>query len=135
MLRIIFFVVLNLFSPFCISNEVSMPESEWVGKYFFEEQGEMLIDGSRVYLRYDITISNEMIANIRLTTWHAPLSCVGDYRMVHKENKFFLSYIDGVENCPYPAPQYEIKKENGEYFIKGIIIAYANNKWVKMVKF
>ncbi|EGT4352911.1 hypothetical protein SNQ25_004491 [Cronobacter sakazakii] len=134
MLRIIFFVLLNFFSPFCIPNEVSITESEWVGKFFFEEQGEVLIDGSRVYLRYDINIFNGMIANIKLTTWHAPISCDGDYKIVYKENKIFLSYIGKMKDCPYPAPQYEIKKENGRYFIKGAIISYANNKWVKMAK-
>lgn len=134
MLRIIFFGLLNFFSPFCISTEVSMPESKWVGNYFFEEQGESLIDGGHVYLQYDINIFNGMIANVKLTTWHAPISCDGDYKIVEKENKIFLSYIGRVENCPYPSPQYEIKKEKEGYFIKGDIITYANNKWVKIIK-
>lgn len=82
-------MLLNIFLPFCISNEVSIPESEWLGKYFFEEQGEELIDGSRVYLRYDINIFNGMVINIKLTTWHAPISCGGDYKIIYKENKIF----------------------------------------------
>jgi hypothetical protein len=103
--------------------------------YFLELNGELLANGSQVYMRYDISLSkDENKANVKITTWHAPISCEGDYE-VKKEKKYYtLSFVGKLEDCIYPSPQFYLLKKDGGIFIKGSPLVYSDMEWLKLKK-
>ena len=107
--------------------------SSWDGEYYFEQTGETLIDGSQVYIRTDIKISDDgRAAVVKMHTWHAMSRCVGPYEGAEKDGVLSLTYKGTVDNCRKPAPQYEIKKRKGKLYIRGEIIVYAEGKWTML---
>lgn len=122
---------------FCAISVCSFAQNKnatsWDGAYFFEQFGETLIDGSQVYIRTDIKISdNGHSAVTKQTTWHAMDRCVGPYEGVEKDGVLSLTYKGTVDNCRKSAPQYEIKKRKGKLYIRGEIIFYAEGKWTAL---
>lgn len=102
-------------------------------RYFLELNGEMLVDGSRVYMRYDLSISeNQSNAVIKLTTWHAPISCEGDYKMEKNKDGYALNYLGDSTECIYPAPQFYIKKKGDDMYIKGEQLVYGKGEWLRL---
>lgn len=72
-----------------------------------------LIDGSQIMLQYDININNNKeIASIDMNTWHAPITCIGDYTLKNNKGILVLCYSTQSENpeCHFPSPQFELKK-------------------------
>jgi hypothetical protein len=131
MIRVTIFFVSIIIASFCYSqNNVTQGVD---GGYFLEEYGEELIDGGRVYLKYDINIdNNETSASIKLTTWHAPITCEGDYTIRKQEGVLLLSFIGDQKSCAYTSPQYEIKKENNKLYMRGKAMAYNQGRWIKL---
>lgn len=72
------------FSFFCLWSVNAHAEVSplWNGHYRVQQFGEKLIDGSEVYIQYDFQIdSKNDQASVAMTTWHAPISCVGNYNI------------------------------------------------------
>ena len=131
MIRRAVLVILGAFSVCSLAQNKNV--SSWDGAYFFEQTGETLIDGSQVYIRTDIKISdNGRAAAVKMSTWHAMINCDGPYEGVEKNGVLALSYKGHAGNCNESAPQYEIKKRKGKLYIKGEIIFYAEGKWVTL---
>lgn len=103
------------------------------GKYYVEQYGEKLIDGSQVYLKYNIDINNNgKTASIKIITWHAPIVCDGDFTIKNEKGMFLLSFIGAKNSCMYPSPQYEIKRVNNKLYIRGRAMAYSQEIWLKL---
>lgn len=126
-----YYFLLMIFS--ILSSPNASAQVQYDKKYFLELYGETLIDGSQVYMRYDIVISdNKKKANIKLTTWHAPISCDGDYNIKKNNNEYTLSYLGGLDGCAYPSPQFYIMKKGEVFYIKGAPLVYGKGKWLKL---
>ncbi|MFZ1874056.1 MAG: hypothetical protein WAU54_14965 [Chania sp.] len=98
-----------------------------------EQYGEKLIDGSQVHITYHINIDNNATsASIKLTAWHAPITCEGNYTIRKQGDIYSLSFIGDNEGCIYPSPQYEIKKKNKNLYMRGSAMAYNQEGWVKL---
>lgn len=55
-----------------------------------------------------------------MTTWHAGITCIGDYSLKINSGVLALYYNGDEENaCPYPSPQFEISNKGKAYYIKG----------------
>ena len=126
-----------LFISSCLWSEYSfaVAKTQWDGDFSVEELGEQLNDGSQVFLRYDFKInSKDNHAFLSMTTWHAGITCIGDYSL--KINSGILElYYSGVEknSCPYPSPQFEIKIKGKQYYIKGKMFSYSRpDKWLPL---
>jgi hypothetical protein len=102
-------------------------------RYFLEMNGEKLADGSQVYIRYDISISDgQKKANIKITTWHAPISCDGSYDVEKNNGEYLLKYLGGADGCAYPPPQFHLLKKGSNMYIKGMPIVYGQGQWLKL---
>lgn len=100
---------------------LAMGATSWEGEFGIEQQGEELIDGTQVSLQYLIKIdSKSNRASLSMTTWHAPISCTGDYSVENEPGVLKLYYSGGEENdaCPYPSPQFEMRRIGGALFYK-----------------
>ncbi|MBF7997625.1 hypothetical protein [Rahnella laticis] len=110
----------------------------WNGHYRVEQFGEKLIDGSQVYIQYDFQIdSKNDQASVAMTTWHAPISCIGNYNIRNDSEVLALQY--SAENkdsdCHYSAPQFEIKRKGNDYYVKGTIFTYSSSgEWLRLKK-
>lgn len=109
-------------------------EKSQVGKhYFLEINGEQLADGSQVYIRYDLTISaSQKKAHIKLTSWHAPISCEGDYNVESKDGQYLLYYLGKPDACVYPSPQFYMMEKGKYTYIKGAPFVYDQGKWLRL---
>lgn len=126
-----------LFVFFCLWSEYSsaVAETQWDGDFRVEEFGEQLNDGSQVFLQYNLNINSENNhASLSMTTWHAGITCIGDYSLKIKSGILGL-YYSGVEKkmCPYPSPQFEIKNKGNEYYVKGAMFSYSRpGEWLPL---
>lgn len=113
----------------------SSVDPQWAGRYILNAEGETLNDGSRVQVTYDLNINAVLAtAHMDLTTWHAPLTCQGKYRVQETATSLLLTHDDKNEECIYPAPQLEMTKKVDGFYIKGEMLAWYSDKWQKMVK-
>lgn len=128
----IFYPVFFMISIFVFSSSAS-DLAQQNGRYFLELNGEKLADGSQVYLRYDIDISdNQTKANIKITTWHAPISCDGNYDIEKNNGEYLLKYLGGSDGCAYPSPQFHLLKKGSNMYIKGMPLVYGQGQWLKL---
>lgn len=127
-----------ILSSFWNGGALAMGATSWEGEFGIEQRGEELIDGTQVLLQYLIKIdSKNNRASLSMTTWHAPISCTGDYSIENKAGVLRLHYSGGNENdaCPYPSPQFEISKKRGAYFIKSTMFSYSSpGQWLRLKK-
>lgn len=129
--RVFYYVLFIMFLFICTS--VASERVQHNQQYFLVQNGETLIDGSQVYMRYDVTLlENKNKANIKLTTWHAPISCEGDYTVENNNGEYALSYSGDSDGCMYPPPQFYIMKKGGDVYIKGEPLVYGQDKWLKL---
>ncbi|ELT7765787.1 TPA: hypothetical protein ACSW15_002727 [Enterobacter hormaechei] len=127
-LSVILFIT-SLFTYASSASELTRSDE----KYFFEMNGETLSDGSQVYMRYDVDMFYEQKkAHIRITTWHAPVSCDGDYNMQNNNKEYVLVYTGGDDGCAYPSPQFHIKKKGNHMYIKGEPLVYGQGGWLRL---
>lgn len=122
-------MVLILFSGFSQASEHPQSKEE----FFFEMNGETLSDGSQVYIRYDISLSySNKLAYVKVTTWHAPAPCEGNYEIKETDGEYSLYYLGGKDACMYPSPQFNIVNKGGEMYIKGMPLIYEPGGWLKL---
>ncbi|HGG3714107.1 TPA: hypothetical protein ACJF08_004584, partial [Salmonella enterica subsp. enterica serovar Typhi] len=69
-----------------------------------------------------------------MTTWHAGITCIGDYSLKINSGVLVLYYNGDEENaCPYPSPQFEISNKGKEYYIKGKMFSYSQpGEWLPL---
>lgn len=107
----------------------------WGGRYILNQNGEMLIDGSRVSLTWDIKIDPaSSTANVDMTTLHAPVTCQGEYAVQEKGASLLFTYQGRDDDCHYSAPQFEMKEQRDGYYVNGEMFAQYSNGWQRLVK-
>ncbi|WP_051224141.1 hypothetical protein [Flavobacterium tegetincola] len=84
-------------------------------------------------ISYDFNI-NEGNATLTTNTYHEPIRCNGDYRLVEKDNLLQLFYNGNEENCKSSEPTFTIKKKGKKIFIKGLGGEGTYNTWIKLKK-
>lgn len=131
MTRFIFFLCMFFYSV-CSYSQVNS-KINWSGEYRFEEEGEILNDGSQVSISTNIHISDDnRSAVVKITTWHALIACDGPYDVTERNGVLALNYVGEKDNCSYPAPQYEMKRVRGVAYIKSDMITYKSAEWVRL---
>ena len=124
-----FFFLISLFVCSSSASDRVQPNE----RYFLEMNGEKLADGSQVYIRYDLVIlDNQKKANIKITTWHAPISCDGNYDIEKNNGEYLLKYLGGSDGCAYPSPQFHLLKKGSNMYIKGMPLVYGQGQWLKL---
>ena len=105
-------------------------ESNFNGRYTVSVETEQTTTGM-ASISYDFTINNGK-ATLVTNTYHEPISCNGDYKLVEKDNLLTLFY-DGKEgNCKSSEPTFTMKKKGKNYFIKGLGGEGTYNTWIKL---
>lgn len=121
-------------SAFQSQNAVSL-NPQWGGRYVLTQKGETLIDGSQVSLTWDIKIDpTASTANVDITTWHAPVTCQGEYVVQETDSSLLFTHRDKRDDCIYSAPQFEMKKQSDGFYVKGDMFAQYSNEWQRLVK-
>lgn len=114
-------------------------DAKWGGHFKVTELGETLIDGTQVSMDYYFKIDDKNDrANLTLVTWHASINCDGDYTLTVKSDVLQLDFADGdmTNSCTYPAPQFEIIKKKGKYYIRGAQFSYSpKGAWIALKKY
>ncbi|MGM5105199.1 hypothetical protein ACS4Y5_18020 [Salmonella enterica] len=86
-----FIKYLFIFPCLWCANSFAITQTQWDGNFRVEELGEQLNDGSQVFLQYNLKIdSKNNRASLSMTTWHAGITCIGDYSL--KINLVFWHY-------------------------------------------
>ncbi|EAX4494363.1 hypothetical protein IRT14_003098, partial [Salmonella enterica] len=108
-----FIKYLFIFPCLWCANSFAITQTQWDGNFRVEELGEQLNDGSQVFLQYNLKIdSKNNRASLSMTTWHAGITCIGDYSLKINSGVLALYYNGDEENaCPYPSPQFEISNK------------------------
>lgn len=131
MTRFIFLLACFFYSV-CSYSQVNS-KINWSGEYRFEEEGEILNDGSQVSISTKIHISDDnRSAVVKITTWHALIACDGPYDVIERNGVLALNYVGEKDNCSYPAPQYEMKRVKGVTYVKSDMITYKSAEWVRL---
>ena len=84
-------------------------------------------------ITYDFNIKSDK-ATLITNTYHEPIRCNGDYKLVEKDNVLQLFYNGKESNCKSLEPAFTIKKEGEKYFIKGTGGEGTYNTWIKLKK-
>ncbi|EDP9480612.1 hypothetical protein XT96_003017 [Salmonella enterica subsp. enterica serovar Havana] len=130
-----FIKYLFIFSCLWSANSFAITQTQWDGNFRVEELGEQLNDGSQVFLQYNLKIdSKNNRASLSMTTWHAGITCIGDYSLKINSDVLALYYNGDEENaCPYPSPQFEISNKGKAYYIKGKMFSYSQpGEWLPL---
>jgi hypothetical protein len=134
------FLAKHFFFSFCLWSGASIAamSSQWDGDYKVEQYGEKLIDGTQVYLQYNLKIdSQNEKATVIMSSWHAPISCIGNYDLKNESGRLILYYSSNNEksDCIYSSPQFEMKMKGKGYYIKGSVFAYSSpGEWLLLKK-
>ncbi|EEO8160976.1 hypothetical protein G7D50_003375 [Salmonella enterica] len=130
-----FIKYLFIFPCLWCANSFAITQTQWDGNFRIEELGEQLNDGSQVFLQYNLKIdSKNNRASLSMTTWHAGITCTGDYSLKINSGVLALYYNGDEENvCPYPSPQFEISNKGKTYYIKGKMFSYSQpGEWLPL---
>lgn len=91
---------------------------KYQGKFSVRVETEQTTTGM-ASISYYFKITNNKVV-LEKNSYHEPISCQGNYNWKEKNNILELYYADTEENCLSKEPAFYIKKENEQFFIKGI---------------
>ncbi len=107
-------------------------QSGFDGRYKVYVETEQTTTGM-ASISYDFII-NAGKATLTTNTYHEPIRCNGDYKLVEKDNILQLFYNGKEANCKSSEPTFTIKKEGKNYFVKGTGGEGTYNTWIKLKK-
>lgn len=84
-------------------------------------------------IKYSFSIKKNK-AVLTTETYHEPIICNGDYKIIESNNILELYYSGNDKNCQSITPNFKIKKENNTYYIKGVGDETTFNEWIKLDK-
>jgi|GEM_PF-4079939 len=85
------------------------------------------------YIQYSFNIKRD-IATLTTVTYHEPITCNGDYKVIENNKILELHYSGNEKNCKSKEPNFRIKKEGLDYFIKGVGGEGTFNEWIQINK-
>lgn len=113
-------------------SEINEISKDYFGNYSIYTETEATTTGM-ASITYDFTI-NKNGAKLETNTYHEPIRCNGKYKIIDKADYIEL-YYDGEEsNCKSEYPDFEIKKDKENFFIKGVGNEATASEWVQMNK-
>lgn len=110
----------------------NMVPKEYIGRYTVYTQTEQTSTGM-ASITYSIKI-NKSNAYLETQTYHEPIRCNGNYRVVNKKSYIALYYNGKDSLCKSPDPDFKIKKDNDKFFIKGVGNEVASLYWKELKK-
>ncbi|KIC02681.1 hypothetical protein OA88_07050 [Flavobacterium sp. JRM] len=105
---------------------------KFLGKFEANTEGEYTTEGTG-HTTYYFTITTNGIV-LKSEAFRGDFLCEGNYKAVEKDNILELYYNENDDRCKQSKPNYRIKKDGKEYFIKGVGGEATYNEWVKMDK-
>ena len=107
------------------------------GSYVFSQQGEQLIDGSNASITWRFIFNQDKhTAEVKISYWHAPYTCQGEYFYEKKGNELNLIWNakkSPQEECETPAPQFIIKHDDKDrLLIKSKLFPWPVNDWEQL---
>lgn len=106
-----------------------IPE-KFLGQFEVGTKGELTNEGTG-HTTYHFTITTNGIV-LKSEAFRGDYLCDGNYKGVEKDNVLEVYYNEKDERCKQSKPNYHIKKDGEEYFIKGVGGEATYNKWVKL---
>ena len=114
------------------SENVKIPDSKFQGEFSATIDTDETTSGT-ANITYHFNIKSE-IAVLETTTYHEPIRCNGNYKVIENNNIAKLYYSGNEKNCQSKNANFEIKNENNKYFIKGLGGEGTINEWIKLLK-
>lgn len=100
------------------------------GKFEAGADGEYTNDGTG-HTTYYFTITADKI-DLKSSSFRGDFLCEGEYKGIENDNILELYYDREDNRCKHLRPNYLIKKEGDDFFIKGIGGEGTINDWIKM---
>ena len=127
------FFLVSLYCVNCYALVSPTPE----GSYVFSQQGEQLIDGSNASITWRFIFNQDKhTAEVKISSWHAPYTCQGEYFYEKKGNELNLIWNakkSPEEECETPAPQFIIKHDDKDrLLIKSKLFPWTVNDWEQL---
>lgn len=106
-------------------------------KLCFSQQGEQLIDGSNTSITWRFIFNQDKhTAEVKISSWHAPYTCQGEYFYEKKGNELNLIWNakkSPEAECETPAPQFIIKHdEKDRLLIKSKLFPWPVKDWEQL---
>ncbi|MBE9600758.1 hypothetical protein [Pedobacter sp. MC2016-24] len=111
---------------------VKSPGSEFQGEFSSTVETEETTSGT-ANITYNFVI-NSTVAVLTTNTYHEPIRCNGNYKIIEKNSILELYYAGNDKNCKSENANFKIKKENDKYFIKGLGGEATINDWIPCSK-
>ena len=111
---------------------VKLPGSEFQGEFSSTVETEETTSGT-ANITYSFVI-NDTIAVLTTNTYHEPIRCNGNYKIIEKNSILELYYAGNDKNCKSENANFKIKKENNKYFVKGLGGEATINDWIPCSK-
>ncbi|TPG41961.1 hypothetical protein [Flavobacterium pectinovorum] len=113
--------------------EFSTPIPEkFLGQFEVSTKGELTNDGTGQTTYYFTITTNKIV--LKAEAFRGDFLCEGNYKGVEKDNILEVYYNEKDDRCKQSKPNYLIKKDGDEYFIKGVGGEATFNEWIKLDK-
>ncbi|CAC9974702.1 hypothetical protein [Flavobacterium panici] len=126
---------ISLFTEVLLSHklkDIKPIAEEFQGKFKAEANGEYTNDGQG-HTTYYFTITKNKI-DLKYEAFRGDFVCEGEYKGIQNDTVLELYYDREDDRCLKLDPTYLIKRENDNFFIKGIGGEGTINEWIKMDK-
>lgn len=114
------------------SENAKLLDSKFQGEFSSTVETEETTSGT-ASITYHFNIKNN-VAVLTTTTYHEPIRCNGNYKVIENNNILELYYSGNEESCKLKNPNFTIKNDNNTYFIKGLGGEATFNEWIKLSK-
>lgn len=84
-------------------------------------------------ITYYFNIKNNVTV-LTTTTFHEPIVCNGNYKLIEKNNILELYYSGSEKNCKSENANFKIKEQNNKYFITRLGGEATYNEWIELKK-
>lgn len=120
-----------IFVIFINCNGQSKSEIKYDGVYSINVEMEATTTGMSSKT-YTFNIKKDK-AILSLNSYHEPLSCEGDYKIIEDKNFIELKY-EGSEQICLKSLNYKIKEKNKFFYIMGVGGEGTNKEWLPLSK-
>jgi len=114
------------------SENLQTVNSNFSGDFSVTQETEETTTGT-AYITYNFSIKKDK-AVLATETYHEPIICNGDYKIIENNNILELYYSGDDKNCQSTTPNFKIKKEKNTYFIQGVGGEATFNEWIQLKK-
>lgn len=84
-------------------------------------------------ISYNFSISEDYVI-LEEISYHEPISCSGKYKAIEKSNILELFYNESDKRCKTDQSNFKIKKEENNFYVKGLGGEGTFNEWIKLEK-